>query len=259
MEGHSGYRVDFEHCLNEAFIGIAKAAFLGRELEEQAALDCYDRYFQVMMGSTDLVREDAEAAVSYERERQLELYSTLRTIGTVIDCEVMGPGRVFAEPHWDFGLTLGCNLRLGSGYLYAVPLVPAITGSWGALVQAPVAAYPIYIGGGLVLLRPVDQEFESGGSEALEGLIGGYRDVTGDVAGCWDARVGGGFLFVDTGAPCDETVLWEWVEEYGVHAVVKVNSSEFSGYIFTGFEDRLPKLHQRIFFEWHDNWRLYSK
>ena len=259
MEGPSGYREDFERCLNEAFIGISKAAFQGEELETEAALDCYNQYFQVMMGATDLVREDVDEAVAYELGRQQELYNTLRTITTVLDGEIMGPGRVFAEPHWDFGLTSGCNLRVGSGYLYAVPLVPAATGSWGALVQAPVAAYPIYIGGGLVLLRPVDQSFESEGSEALENLIGEYKDVTGDVAGCWDARVGGGFLFVDTGDPCDETVLWEWIEEYGVHAVVKVNSSEFSGYIFTGFEDRMPKLHRRIFFEWRNNTLLYAK
>lgn len=210
------------------------------------------------MGATDLVSEDIENSVAYELGMQREFYTSLRVLASDLDGEVLGPGRVFAEPHWDFGLTVGCNLRLGSGYLYAVPLVPAATGSWGALVQGPVAAYPTYVGGGLMLLRPVDQSFEGEGIEGLESLIGEYHDVTGDIAGCWDARVGGGFLFVDTGKPCDESVLWEWIEEYGVHAVLKVNSSEFHGFIFTGIEEKLPKLHHRVFFQWHENWKLYS-
>ena len=258
MNGAAGYREEFVGCLREAFLEVAKAGFSGEEQTVDSAMRCYERHFQVMMGATNLTRVDVEEAFLFEAETQRRFHESLSRIAEKLDAEVQSPGQVYTEPHWDFGLTSGCNIRLGGDYLYAAPLVPAATGYWMILSRNPVAADVVYAGDGVALFLPAFHDIDEHGVESLCSFIGDSRDVSGDFPGSWGARVGGGVLLLDSGEAMSSEVLDGLLSRHGVEAVVKVNSGNFSGFIHTGLEGGLPKLHVRVLFEWSGNWGIFS-
>lgn len=261
-------REDFEACLREVLDELALRVSRGEtgvaaalELE---AYECQTRFFRSMMGAANILEEDVREALAAAEARQRRLYGDLRSLvdhlsDRGVRAEIIPPDRCLADPYWDTGLITGCNVEVDGAHLYAFPLLPAATTCWGALVQEPVAAEVLNAGESLVILLPCGQDLGERSRAALQEILGIPRDVRDEFPGAHVATLGGGFLLLDTSERYSDVELRELKEGHRVHAVVKVNSGSFTGFIYTGEEDRLPKILRTVFFEWHGNWRRYNE
>ena len=261
-------RDDFEACLREVLDELALRVSRG-ETGVAAALElkgfeCQARFFRSMMGAANILEEDVREALAAAESRQRGLYGELRALVDQLSdrgvrAEIVPPDRCLADPYWDTGLITGCNVEVEGAHLYASPLLPAATTCWGALVQEPVAADVLHASESSVILLPSGQALEGRSLAALQELLGAPRDVRDEFPGAYAAVLGGGFLLLDTAERYSDVELRELKEGHRVHAVVKVNSGSFTGFIYTGEEDRLPKILRTVFFEWHGNWRRYNE
>jgi hypothetical protein len=256
------YRTDFEKCLNPIFTEIAMRAYNGKPTAKglsEEAKECLERFFQVMQGAVNLTPQDVEEALDWASHIEESFYSSLWQLVERLPqyVDVVSPDKMYADPYWDTGLVHGCNIKAGDCYLYASPRVPAATSCWMALVQEPVAATVLAVDGDCILMLPTGQYTSEGFSDEFKETFGERKDISDEFPSAYSARVYPGFLQLDSNIKMDSTVMDSVLERYDVRAVVKVNLSQQSGYIYTGTEEAAPALQRKIYYEWHENWRVY--
>lgn len=217
---------------------------------------CYDRFFEVMMGAIDFTLEDVEEVVDWAGHVKEDFNVSLHDFVERFPCDVVSEG-LLADPYWDSGLISGINLRVGDALLYASPLVPMATSCWMALVQEPVAANVIAVDGDLVLMLPVYEYLDEKYIEALQGLYKVPIDISSEFPNAHHAYYRNGHIIIDTIHKIEPDILNEAMKKYNVDAIVKVNLTQQTGYLYTGKEQKLPKLQAKIYYDWHQNWRIY--
>lgn len=259
-------RREFEACLRIVFLEIARKAFNKEtniaESVIKKALGCHENYFQTMKGGTNLSPEDIRIAIIKEEERQIKFYNALTNLSEEfkkpgVRFQVMPPDKCYKASHWDTGLVAGCNIRTDGAYLCAFPLVPAATSCYMALVQEPVSAQVIYINEDCVILSPHDQDLGDDFWRAGEKSFGKMIDIKDDFPRAYKTYIGNSFLYLDSAETFSDYQLKELMRKYNVTAIVKVGGEGFAGFLYTGEEKKLPRLLKEVFFQWHENWKIY--
>jgi hypothetical protein len=257
------YRQEFEGCLQKAFTEVASRVYQGDNstlgLEDQTCR-CLERFNQVMMGAVNITKEDINETLRWAKDIQTGFYECLYSLLKHLPdhLEVINPKRFIIDPYWDSALIHGCNIKAGNCILHAVPRVPAATSCWMALVQEPVAAKVLAAKNRCVLMLPSGQYPSEDLSDALKSYRGDPLDVTRDFEKAYYAQVQSGILYLDSGEKMDPTTLNAALDNYGVATIVKVNLSQQTGFIYTGHEEEMPGLQGKIYYEWHENWKIYN-
>lgn len=212
------------------------------------------------MGAVNISKEDINETLGWATDIQTKFYDCLNSLLEHLPdhLEVINPDRVITHPYWDSALIHGCNIKAGNCILHAVPRVPATTSCWMALVQEPVAAKVLTAKNSCVLMLPSGQYPSEDLSDALREYRGEPLDVTRNFEKAYNAHVQSGILYLDSGEKMDPTTLKAALDDYSVAAIVKVNLSQQTGFIYTGHEEEMPGLQEKIYYEWHENWKIYN-
>ncbi len=251
-------RKEFKEYLKRLFLEIAKQAYTRKSTNithiTNAALECRERYFQAMKGATNITKEAIEGLIRIEFERQMRFYEKLEKIrehfqqltGSWVRFGMNPPDTFDTDYDWETGLTVGCNISVGSTGLFAFPLVEARTAKYGkewsgvlfvdrdcviTLALLPAAVEPFQF--------PTvwTEEFGQLGAASV-------RYVRDDFPQARNAVVYGNFLLLDSEETFSHKELAALREKYGVLAIVKADSTSRHAFIYTGHED-VP-LHIRL-------------
>ncbi len=233
-------RVEFEGCMRNIFLEIAKKAFNKEkniaESVMDGAIDCWRRYFQSMNGGINLTEEDIKRAIRKEEERQKRFYDALIKLtkefkGKGFQAEVIPPDKCYKDSYWDTALTAECNIKVNNAYLCAFPLIPAKTSDFLASQQP--AANVILIDEDCVVLQPQDQTLGDEFWKANEEIFT-EKDMKGDFPEAISAKLKNSFLLLISLETFSEAELEEMRKKYNVVSIVKGDLSNFSAFIYTG-------------------------
>jgi hypothetical protein len=244
-------RKEFKECLKQIFLKIAQQAYDRKpgDLSQitQQALECRTRYFQAMKGATNVGETAIRELVRREYERQVRFHEKLRKIqerfgkmtGSWTHCVLHPPHTVDTGHGWDTGLTVGCDITVGSTTLFAFPLVQARTATYRKGEEV------LFVDEDCVIARPYplpaavqpfqfeevwSEEFGSSGAAPV-------RNLGGDFPHAKKAMAFSSFLLLDSEETFSNKELAVLCEKYGVLAIVKANSINRQAFIYTGRED----------------------
>ena len=245
-------RDDFRGTLQPVLLDIAKGVHEGhaRVAEEtmDRAISCYQAYFGAMKGATNLTEDGFREAIVAEEERQHRLFLTLRDLlaklaAEGVPSEILAPAYAYSDPGWDLGFTAGCTISLeGSTYLYACPLVPARTGEYMSLKQAPeVAANIAYLNDDCMVFQQHDQAMSEKAAKAWEKTLGERREITAEVPDVRNAYLVPNYILLDSEREYSDAELVELMDRYQVSAVLMGDSSDFSARIHID-DGKIPLL-----------------
>jgi len=238
------YRAEFEKCLRRVIPGGDISG-------------CFDRFSDVSMGAVDFTLGDIEDVVDWIYPIMKDFNNSLKDFLVRFPCDVVSRGEILADPYWDSGLISGINLRVGDAVLYASPIVPMATKCWMALVQTPVAANVLAVDGDCVLMLPDGQYLDEEYVEALKKLYKPPVDIGNEFPNVNHAYHRKGHIIIDTIHKMKPETLNAAMKKYNVNAIVKVNLTEQTAILYTGKEQKLPKLQAKIFYDWHQNRSIY--
>ncbi|MBI2184534.1 MAG: hypothetical protein HYU39_06200 [Thaumarchaeota archaeon] len=244
-------RKEFKECLEEQFYKIARLTYERRTSDisqiTKAGLECRKHYFQTMKGATNITEEAIEKLMRTEFERQIRFYAKLEKIrehfqhlsGSWVRFGIQFPDRLDRGYDWQTGLTVGCNISVGSTGFFAFPLVDARTATYGkercrvlyvdkdcviTLASVPAAVEPFQSP------EVWAEEFAQQGRDSV-------KDVSRDFPQTRTAVAYGNFLLLDSEETFSHKELAALREKHGVHAIVKADSTNRQALIYTGQED----------------------
>jgi hypothetical protein len=244
-------RREFRECLKKVFLDIASRVH-GKTLTDvsdvtRPALHCRDRYFQTMKGATNITAKAVEELIAKECERQIRFYDKLSKLGERfrkigVRFSVSPPKIGESDSTWRTGLTVGCNLLVGSTDVLAFPLVNATNSS-------AITRDILYVDDDCVIAREyplpaVVEPFQhaSGWSaEFSEPGIPPAKILKDEFPLAKTAIVFRHFLLVESDEHLSANDLEALLEKYVVSAVVQVDSAGNKAHIFIG-KDGLPSL-----------------
>jgi len=133
-------RREFKACLKEIFLEVSARALPGESgiapQVTEKALACYDRFFQVMKGGTNIRQKDVREALLAEERRQRDFYRSLRRLADrfakrKVRFEIAEAGHFEGQTLWEMRMTAGCRIQTDNDVYLFVPQHPCAHGPPG--------------------------------------------------------------------------------------------------------------------------------
>ncbi len=234
-DSQSDDRIRFIRAAGEVMKAIAIAYQRNEKVEPDmyvaAAKEAYAEFFNSMKGAVDLQEKDIEYGVLTEIDREGRFYKEISDFsrkfkqeGLMFRIESTTSGStpgMYRDTCWNTGITPQCNIHIGptKNYIAAFPIGPAIA----VVSQEQLPAAIIYASPSVVLLLPHGEDLDAPILAVFKKIFGDVKTFQISLSGVLNARVGSGFLSIDSDQTFSEKELDIMFKEYNVHVVVTVN------------------------------------
>ncbi|MFC1683495.1 hypothetical protein ACFL0G_04760 [Candidatus Zixiibacteriota bacterium] len=249
-------RQEFKACLRGIFLEVSQRALAGEnDITQQVsekALACYDRFFQVMKGGTNIHREDLRRALLAEERRQRDFYRSLRWLAERfvtrgVRFQIAEAGHFEDQTLWGEKINAGCRIETDNGVsLFACPLLSLNTSEYMVPRAGPIAAQLIFLNQECMIFMKHGEDPGKTFAAAAGEFFGGFKDVAGEIAGIHLARLYDHHLEISIIEELSTTQLEELRTRYQVPAVYKGDPHDFTALITIGPEEDLPRLLREI-------------
>jgi len=218
----------------------------------EKGLACYDRFFQLMKGGTNIGSEDVKRTVLAEERRQRNFYRSLRWLAERFTTRgvrftIIEAGHFEDQTLWEPRLVAGCRIETDNGVsLFACPLHSLSTSEYMVPRAGPIAAQLLFLNADcMIFMRHGDDPGGTFAAAAGE-FFGGFKVVTDEVTDIHLARLYEYYLEISVIQEMSISQLDELRKRYQVLAVHKGDPHDFTAHIFIGPEDDLPRLLREI-------------
>nr|MDO8112986.1 hypothetical protein [Candidatus Sigynarchaeota archaeon] len=235
-------RVNFVRAAGEVMKAIAIAYQRNEKIEPDvyvaAAKEAFDEFFNSMKGAVDIQEKDVENGVLAEIDREDRFYKEISEFsrkfkqqGLLFRIESITSGStpgMYRDTCWNTGIAPQCDIRIGPmrNYIVAFPTGPAMAGTLYSLEQDQLPAAVMYASPSVVFLLPYGEDLDAATWTIFKKIFGDVKTFQISVSGVLNARVGSGFLSIDSEQTFSGKELDTMFKEYNVHIVVTVNPRE---------------------------------
>jgi hypothetical protein len=252
-------RREFKACLKEIFLEISQLALAGESDIAQhvkgKAMACYDRFFQLMKGGTNIRQEDIKRTFGAEKRRQREFYDSLERLAEQfakhgVRFQIEEAGYFEGQTLWELVMSAGCRIETDNSVsLFACPLMSLSTNEYMVPGSGPAAAQLVFLDPGcMIFMRPGEDPGEAFASAAGE-VFGGFRDLAGEINGIHLARLYTHHLEISVVHALSISQLEELRTKYQVLAIYKGDPHDFTATILIDPKNDLFGLAREI-----ENW-----
>jgi len=261
MGGVTETRKEFANAIRKLMLRVAFDTYherVDRPAYTEALGNAHDRFFNTMKGATNIHKVNIQELIDAEISRQQALYTRLNELKPFFDSvNPLDPSGIVAPPYWEHGPSHGCNVEINGARFYAAPRVPCSTNEYITVKQAPVPANIIMIDQNMILMLP----YGVAPSEETRQQFNKILDASGKIT---EERfkepihVRKNYLWVHSEEKLDERLIIEIMKKYKADAFMVGYPGKNLAIIYTGLEESIERLWQKLYFDWGDMGKRYA-
>lgn len=261
MGGVTETRKEFANAIRKLMLRVAVDTYhdrVDRTAYTEALGNAHDKFFNTMKGATNIHKVNIQELIDSEITRQKALYTRLNELKPFFDSvKPLDPSGLVALPYWEHGPSHGCNVEINGSRFYAAPRVPCSTNEYITVKQAPVPANIIMIDRDMILMLPYGVD----PSEETRKQFSKILDVSGKITeeGFKEPiHVMKNYLWVHSEEKLDERLIIELIKKYEADAFMVGYPGKNIAIIYTGLEESIERLWQKLYFDWGDIGERYA-